>query len=127
MTQLEWNTSARVAARQELGAWPPDDSGLSPADAAELLRGWAASGRVVVVETPSGPWVPAVQFRDGQPRPVIAEILDALDGSLQGWGVVLWLTGSNGWLDGVRPVDLLDSDPRAIVAAAREQAGAGDD
>jgi hypothetical protein len=36
----------------------------------------------------------------------------------QPWKTALWFTGSVGWLGGARPVDVLDSDPDAVVVAA---------
>ena len=34
----------------------------------------------------------------------------------------MWFTGSSGYLDGARPVDLLETDPEVVVAAAAYQA-----
>ena len=34
------------------------------------------------------------------------------------WELALWFTGSNVWVGGERPVDVLDSDPELVVQAA---------
>jgi uncharacterized protein (DUF2384 family) len=38
------------------------------------------------------------------------------------WQAALWFVGPNGWLGSRRPVDLLESEPDAVVAAARREA-----
>jgi hypothetical protein len=58
---------------------------------------------------------------------VICRILAALKGQVRGWELLLWFTGSNGHLDGARPVDLLESDPDQVVAAAAYQASLSED
>jgi hypothetical protein len=58
---------------------------------------------------------------------VISRILAALKGQVRGWELLLWFTGSNGYLDGARPVDLLESDPDQVVAAAAYQASLSED
>jgi len=39
------------------------------------------------------------------------------------WKLALWFTSNNGWLPGsARPVDMLLSDPEAVIGAARHDA-----
>lgn len=38
------------------------------------------------------------------------------------WGLALWFTGVNGWLDGKRPVDFLKNEPEEVVQAAKLEA-----
>jgi hypothetical protein len=49
-------------------------------------------------------------------------VLRWFDGRLSGWGLALWFTGSNVWVDGQRPVDVLDSSPEMVVQAAAQLA-----
>lgn len=126
LTQLRWNALAREEAITEFGAF-------TAAQLAEL-RGsattnphvstgrWLARGEVFAIETPQGRLFPGFQFHDGRPRPVMARVLRALDGSLHGWEILGWCIGSNGYLDGQRPVDLLESDPDTVVFAAEQSA-----
>ena len=55
----------------------------------------------------------------GNPIPVIADILAALADRLDPWSLALWFTGDNSRLGGLRRVDALNSDPPAVLAAAR--------
>jgi hypothetical protein len=128
VTQLRWNAVAREEALREFGALTAaeiaEQRGAQTTNPHVTVSRWISGGRAFAVETPAGRRIPAFQLRDGAPRPVIARVLSALAGSLEGWELLLWFTASNGWLDGARPVDLLDEDPDAVVVAAAEQAAA---
>jgi hypothetical protein len=69
---------------------------------------------------------PAFQFDEaqGRPRPGLDEALQRLRAAgLRGWELAFWFTEPNGWLDDdARPVDLLASDPDAVVVAAGHEA-----
>jgi hypothetical protein len=129
--QLRRNALARAVALTELGA-------LTSAQLAEL-RGaktanphtttsrWLSAGRVFAIDTAAGRLFPAFQFAEGKPRPVISRVLGALRGQVQGWELLLWFTGSNGYLDGARPVDRLAEAPDEVVAAAAYQASLSED
>ncbi len=88
---------------------------------------WLLQERVFSVPGPEGALLPAFQFHQEQPRPIVAQILRALDGQLKGWEIVLWFTGSSGALDGRRPVDVLTSSPEEAVVAAAYQASLSHD
>ncbi len=130
-TQLRWNAIAREAALREFGA-------LTSAQLAEL-RGaktanphtttsrWLAANRVFALETAAGRLFPTFQFAQGEPRPVMSRVLDSLRGQVRGWDLLLWFTGSNGYLDGARPVDRLAETPDEVVAAAVYQASLSED
>jgi hypothetical protein len=61
---------------------------------------------------------PAFQFdAEGRPLPVMRKLLRAADG-LEGWGLALWLTAPNGFLDGRTPLDLLHEAPDQVIEAA---------
>ena len=80
---------------------------------------WRNAGKVFTVGPTGGQRFPGFQFgEDGRPRPVIAQVLTVLGQRLSGWELALWFTGSNGWLVGERPVDVLDSDAELVVEAA---------
>ncbi|MGH2445015.1 MAG: hypothetical protein ACRDGD_03130 [Candidatus Limnocylindria bacterium] len=131
LTQLRWNAVARDEALREFGAF-------TSAQLAELRRAqttnphattsrWLSAGRLFALDAPSGRLFPAFQFADGQPRPVIAAVLKQLGSRLGDWELLLWFTGSSGYLDGRRPVDLLDVDPDGVVDAAAYQASVAED
>lgn len=131
LTQLRWNALARERAIAEVGVLTAADlariRGSSTSNPHVTTGRWLASGAIFAIETPQGRVFPAFQFQDGRPRPIIGRILQALAGSLQGWEVLLWFTGSDGYLDGRRPVDLLDSDPDEVVFAAAQVAALATD
>lgn len=86
-----------------------------------LAARWRAEGKVFAVDERGRLLYPAFQFdSQGRPRAVIAEVLTALGQNVGAWQVALWLTGPNGWLDGVKPVDLLEAAPERVVDAARD-------
>ncbi len=130
-TQLRWNALAREAALTEFGA-------LTSAQLAEL-RGsrtanphtttsrWLAANRVFAIETAAGRLFPAFQFDQGQPRPILRHVLEALGGQVRDWELLLWFTGSNGYLDGARPVDRLVQRSEEVVGAAAYQASLSED
>ncbi len=130
-TQLRWNALARESALREFGAWTSGQlaelRGAQTSNPHTTASRWLTAKRIFAVETPAGRLFPALQFTDGEPRPVIAEVLAALAGQLHGWELLLWFTASNGYLHGERPVDLLAIRPDDVVAAAAYQASLSED
>lgn len=126
-TQIAWNVSARADAVAEFGVLTAEEvQGAATADAGTTDR-MIEERRAFAVEGPDGPLFPAFQFEDGEPRAVVATVLQALAGQLRGWEILAWFTGSSGYLDGARPVDLLLSAPDDVVAAAAYQASLSED
>lgn len=91
------------------------------AGAAELAGEWRDDGKIFGVERQGRILYPAFQFDgDGRPKPVVAKVLQAL-GKRGPWQIASWFAAPNGWLsDDGRPVDVMDTDPDAVVNAARE-------
>jgi hypothetical protein len=86
---------------------------------AALANRWRSEGKVFTVDLDGAQRFPGFQFgATGKPLRVIAQVLAAVGDRLSGWELALWFTGSNGWLGGMRPVDVLDSDPELVVEAA---------
>jgi hypothetical protein len=83
---------------------------------------WLDEGRVFAVDAPGRRLFPAFQFAGGEPLPVIANVLAALSDQLHGWEILMWFTGSSGYLVGARPVDRLTDAPAEVVEAAAYQA-----
>jgi hypothetical protein len=66
---------------------------------------------------------PLFQFQDGRPLRAVQPVIEAFGEHKAPWKLALWFTSNNGWLRGqARPVDLLESDPDAVVEAARRDA-----
>jgi hypothetical protein len=130
-TQLIWNAKARASALSEFGALTAADieeiRGVESKNPHATPSRWVKENRVFAVDTPGGRIFPAFQFSAGEPKPVIRMVLVALNHQLRGWEILTWFTGSSGYLDGDRPVDLLDKAPEEVVAAAAYQASLSED
>jgi hypothetical protein len=124
--QARRNAEARTALLNDFGgltaAQVAELSGSEARNRSALAGRWRREGRLLAVDHHGRTYYPGFQFDpDGQPRPVVAEVLEHLGGpSMTPWQQALWFTTANGWLDGRRPVDVLDDDPEAIVDAARQ-------
>lgn len=95
-----------------------DAAGLKgPESLAKLM----ASKAVFGFEWRGSLWLPMFQFE--QPgmsvKPPSRKVLSALAGVFDGWSMAAWYVQRNSWLDGRRPVDLLDRHPSAVLGAAR--------
>ena len=105
-----------------LDAGQVDDRCRSKADGtADLAGEWRNDGKIFGVERQGRVFYPAFQFDgDGRPKPVVAKVLQAL-GKRGPWQTASWFATPNGWLSDDRPpVDVMDTDPDAVVNAARE-------
>jgi len=91
---------------------------------AQVVHDWRISGKIFAVTHGGRDLFPAFQFgEDGQPLPVISELLAILnrDPHRTDWDNALWFAGDTGWLDGRRPLDCMLSDrPRVRQAAEQE-------
>ena len=86
---------------------------------------WAKAGKVFSVNDGTTERFPVFQLRDGAPNPVIGRVLAALGGKLTPWQVAMWLTTPNAeFADWQTPLDRIDAEPDAVVAAARREAEA---
>lgn len=103
-------TSAQVARRAHSVAKNPS---------ATTTR-WASQGKIFNVSWDGAAVYLGFQFDDeGQPLPVVAEVLATVGDRLAGWELALWFTGDSSWLDDDRPVDVLRTAPADVVEAAR--------
>jgi hypothetical protein len=89
-------------------------------DYTRLVR-LVVSRRVFGFEWQHDFWVPMFQFelRDLSLKSRQLAVLDELVGIFDGWSLAAWFAAPNAWLADQRPVDLLDTDLPAVLAAAR--------
>lgn len=125
--QARRNALAREALLQEFGALTSaevaDIAGSRAANKAALANRWKQEGRIFPITHHGQTLFPSYQFdAEGQPRPVIAEVLATLGQQSRDWELAIWFVSSSGWLGARRPVDLLESDPAAVAKAARHEA-----
>ena len=58
---------------------------------------------------------------DHRPRKEMAEILNVFGDVKDGWGLAFWFAGLNSFLYDERPQDVLASDPKLVIAAAKDE------
>lgn len=126
VAQARRNALARAELAREFGlltsAEVAELAGSRAKNRAALANRWTKEGRVFAVPHGGRLLWPGFQFdAQGQPRPVVAEILESFEDEPSPWAVALWFTSHTGWLDGRRPVDLLETEPGAAVEAARAE------
>jgi hypothetical protein len=124
VAQARRNAVARTELAQEFGLLTSrevaDLAGSRARNRAALANRWTQEGRVFAVPHAGQYLWPGFQFdAQGQPLPVVSEVVAILAGDLPPWPLALWFTSRSGWLDGRRPADLLATEPAAVVEAAR--------
>jgi hypothetical protein len=85
-----------------------------------LLARWIVDSLVISVAWRGDYLLPAFQFdvASASVRRPVFEVLEALDGTLKDLDLAAWFARPNDRLDGAAPVDMIDHEPGAIVAAA---------
>lgn len=121
------NVTARDEVLREFGAFTSAEvgkmAGSKSPNRAALAHRWKSDGRIFSVLHDGTNYFPGFQFsREGQPLPVIAEVLKILGHVLSPWELAIWFAGNNGWLGGQRAVDLLVSAPQRVIEAANHEA-----
>lgn len=81
---------------------------------------WKSEKKIFSVPYGGKDLFPAFQFGETEPRPVIAEVLQALPASMSAWQVAFWFMSANGWLGGNAPADCLQDEPKLVAAAKHE-------
>lgn len=122
--QAHRNAEARVRLAERYGVLTStqlaERSGSRATNPAATANRWRTQGKVFSVTWDGVNVYPGFQLdEEGQTRPVIAQVIDAAGDQLRGWDLALWFTSSNAWLDGARPVDLLDESPADVLDAVR--------
>lgn len=102
-------------------------NGSAAKNRSALADNWRRRRQIFAVLHPdpahAGAVFPAFQFRGGKPLKVVQQVLEAFAGRRASWKLALWFTSGNGLLpESARPVDLLASDPEAVLRAAQSDA-----
>ena len=126
LRQARRNAQARIALLEEFGALDAERvHELAHSKARNrfaLATRWRQEGRILGINYRNKTYFPGFQFdTNGQPLPVIAKVIALFGNQLDGWQTALWFTLANGWLDGKRPIDLLLTDPDAVISAAHQE------
>ena len=80
-----------------------------------------ASGRVFTFDWHGTCWIPMFQFDKHEltVKPAAREVLAELGRVYDGWSLACWFVQGNAWLQGQRPIDLLETDLPLVLNAAR--------
>lgn len=126
--QAQRNAQARAELLFEFGAFSSESLGELRSSAKNkhaLANRWRNEGKIFAVEQRGMRLYPGFQFDSDSwsPKPIVGNVLSALPTKgMSSWEIALWWTAANGWLGSQRPVDLIDSDEKAILSAARHLA-----
>ena len=80
---------------------------------------WRREKRVFAVRGGRAQLFPRFQFADGNPLPVIKEVLKRLPDDMTPWQIAFWFRSGNGWLDGKSPEEALSDEDSVLYAADR--------
>jgi hypothetical protein len=121
LAQIRRNAQAQQELAEEFGLLSSTQiaelAGSRAANPAALAHGWRKRGQIFTVDVDRVQRYPGFQFGpDGGPRPIIKEVIETLGDAVSPWELALWFTSSNGWLGGVRPVDVLDGNAEDLAA-----------
>jgi hypothetical protein len=95
-----------------------EEAGNRAKNTAALASRWAKENRIFSIRFQNQTLYPAFQFKDGEPIPVIAQILRDAPPAFTGWDFAFFFTTPNVFLEGKCPLQLLKSDPDALVPVA---------
>ncbi|MDE2914162.1 MAG: hypothetical protein OXL68_14695 [Paracoccaceae bacterium] len=80
---------------------------------------WRREKRVFAVHHGRSRRYPCFQFADGQPLPIIKEVMKRLPEDMTPWQIAYWFRSGNGWLDGLSPEEVLGDRKGVLNAAER--------
>lgn len=85
---------------------------------------WGSEGRIFGIWEHGRVLYPSFQFDgEGRPRPVVRAVLETLDPlKLSEWSTAIWWDTGHEVLEWRRPSEMVDSDPEAVLEAARMDA-----
>jgi hypothetical protein len=86
---------------------------------------WKKDGTIFAIHHKGTDYYPLYALNpDDNYRPykALAEVIDIFREKRTGWGLAYWFEGMNSFLDDRKPKDLLATDPKSVIAAARDEA-----
>lgn len=126
LKQAKWNAELRTSFLTNYPTFTSAEVhaqyGSTAVNRSALAANWRRDGKIFAVENRGEFLYPAFQFDDaGRPKPIIAAILKQLHGAASTWQTAIWFVSPNSWLDGSKPIDLLDKDETALLMAAERE------
>ena len=110
----DWLTAAEVAQL----------AGLSTRNPSAQPNKWKKQGLIFAIRHNGVDYYPGYGLeRDAGFRPLkaLAQVIEVFAGHKDGWGMAYWFRAHNGFLGGKRPQDLLGTQPRKVIEAARDE------
>lgn len=114
-TELEAEMESRARSRVL------DGSSYIPMDSVAGARLAVAEGRLFAITVEGRELVPRWAIAGGAPLPALAAVLCVLHPHRDGWGVAYWFASINSMLDNRPPLDVLRTDPAAVLLAAQAE------
>jgi hypothetical protein len=103
-----------------------DETGNTARNRSAIASRWTSERKIFGVRFQNQTLYPTFQFKDGEPIPVIAEILKKMPAAFTGWDLAFFLTSPNAYLGGKLPLELLKSNPERVVSLAHAFAHSAD-
>lgn len=95
----------------------PEASGL------RLVEKWKQESKIFSLVNENVELIPEyVLDRDGNPKPIVQEILYLFEGKKSSLVTAIWFISVNSWLRGKTPISCLEISPEAVLNAARMEA-----
>ena len=86
------------------------------------LDNWQRDGEIFAIEDGGEIYWPVYAFAHGQTHPssAMAMVLKVFGNKKSGWSLALWFVGLNSFLNDKRPQDVLATNPRRVIDAAKD-------
>lgn len=123
LSAVERRIALRNQLRQEVALITVDKwkewSGASGKNPSAALGKHKREGRLFAVLDNDRDFYPMFQFsEDAKPKPAIAQVLERVPEAARGWPLLSWFNAGNVFLKDQKPMDVIDSDPKAVADAA---------
>mgnify|MGYP000541728853 CR=1 FL=1 len=111
----EWLTASELAELAQLSTRNPS---AQP-------NKWKKSGKIFAIHHAGVDYFPGYALDPAtgyRPMKAMAQILSVLSSHKDSWSTAIWFASQNSFLGGLRPLDVLDSQPDHVLAAAIDEA-----
>jgi hypothetical protein len=87
----------------------------------ELIERWIRSGKILCIKHHKKEFFPGFQFSAGKPIRLFKQLITLMRNDRSDWSIAHWLVGSNGWLDGDCPLEILLTEGELVLDAAEQE------
>jgi hypothetical protein len=103
-----------------------DQSTSTAKNRGALASRWAQERKIFAVKYEGQFWYPRFQFQDGEPLPIVGQVIQAYPSHANGWDIAYFFVTPNANISGRKPVELLKIDPVRVHSLARAAANPAD-